>query len=149
MPTLDLACTNTRTLRVASLVSTQDRFYYRHRQVAIYKRFDWWWQTPTPTLNSLHKYAFLLRAYRSVSLTRTQHYTQLVYLFHKCSTTLRIADCTVRHPGVERPFLNFSTFFGIIIFSIFLLSPNFLYFFCIHILDCPCIISRCYSFCIS
>ena len=34
-------------------------------------------------------------------------YTQLAYLFHQCATSLlsresRIADCTVRHPGVER-----------------------------------------------
>ena len=37
-----------------------------------------------------------------------RRYTQLAYLFHQCATGLsrdsRIADCTVRHPGVERPF---------------------------------------------
>ena len=35
--------------------------------------------------------------------------TRMAYLFHQCATSLlsrdsRIADCTVRHPGVERPF---------------------------------------------
>ena len=34
---------------------------------------------------------------------------QLAYLFHQCAKGLlsrdsQIADCTVRHPGVERPF---------------------------------------------
>ena len=36
-------------------------------------------------------------------------YMQLANLFHQCAISLlsrdgRIADCTVRHPGVERPF---------------------------------------------
>ena len=38
-----------------------------------------------------------------------RRYMQLAYLFHwyaksLLSTDGRIADCTVRHPGVERPF---------------------------------------------
>ena len=54
-------------------------------------------------------YIFLFHVYRSVSLARMRRYTQLTYLFHQCATCLlsrdsRIADCTVRHPGVERPF---------------------------------------------
>ena len=37
---------------------------------------------------------------------------QLAYLFHRYAKSLlstdgRIADCTVRHPGVERPFPSF------------------------------------------
>ena len=43
-------------------------------------------------------------------LARIRRYMQLAYLFHQCATGLLsrdgcIADCTVRHPGVERPFL--------------------------------------------
>ena len=64
---------------------------------------------PMPTLYCLHKHIFLLHVYRSVFLARMRRYTQLAYLFHKCAMSLlsrdgRIADCTVRHPSVERPF---------------------------------------------
>ena len=52
---------------------------------------------------------FLLHVYRSVFLARMRRYMQLAYLFHQyaksfLSTDGHIADCTVRHPGVERPF---------------------------------------------
>ena len=62
---------------------------------------------PMPTLDCLHKHIFL-HVYRSVFLARMWRYTQLVYLFHQCASSLlsrdgRIANCTVRHPGVERP----------------------------------------------
>ena len=55
---------------------------------------------------------FLLHVYRSVSLARMRCYMQLAYLFHQyekslLSTDGRIADCTVRHPGVERPFSSY------------------------------------------
>ena len=83
-----------------------------HRQVAIYWRLvDDNRHTPIsmPTLDCLPKHTFLFHAYRSVSFTHMQHYTQLAYLFHQCRTGLRsrddrTADCTVKHPGVERPF---------------------------------------------
>ena len=44
-----------------------------------------------------------------------QRYLQLAYLFHQCATGLFsrdgcIAKCTVRHPGVERPFFSFVRF---------------------------------------
>ena len=60
---------------------------------------------PMPTLDWLHKHIFLLHVYRSVFLARMRRYTQLAYLFHQCETSRlsrdgRIADCTVRHPGV-------------------------------------------------
>ena len=63
--------------------------------------------THTLTLDCLHKR--LLHAYKSVSLARMWRYTQLAYLLHQCATGLlsrdvRIADCTVRYPGLERPF---------------------------------------------
>ena len=63
--------------------------------------------TLTSKLDCLHKHIFLLHVYRSVSLVRIWRYTQLAYLFHQCVTSLlirdgRIADCTVRHPGVKR-----------------------------------------------
>ena len=62
-----------------------------------------------PTLDCLHRHIFLLHVYRGVSLARMRRYMQLAYLFHQCAKSLlnrdsRIADCTVRHPGVERPF---------------------------------------------
>ena len=65
-----------------------------------------------PTLDCLHKLTFLLHVYRSVSLARMLHYTQLAYLFHQCATSLfsrdgRTADCTVRHPGVAPVFQYF------------------------------------------
>ena len=71
--------------------------------------------TPMPTLDCLHKYIFLLHVYRSVFLARMRRYMQLAYLFHQCATSLlsrdgRIADCTVRHPGVERPFSSLLCF---------------------------------------
>ena len=47
--------------------------------------------------------------YSSVSLARMRRYMQLAYIFHQYAKSLlstdgHIADCTVRHPGVERPF---------------------------------------------
>ena len=70
--------------------------------------------TPIPifTLYCLHRHIFLLYVYRSVSLARMQRYLQLAYLFHQYAKSLlntdgRRADCTVRHPGVERPFSSF------------------------------------------
>ena len=64
---------------------------------------------PMPILDCLHKHMFLFYVYRSISLARIRCYTQLAYLFHQCATSLlsrdgRIADCTVRQPGVEHPF---------------------------------------------
>ena len=64
--------------------------------------------TLTPTFGCAAK-QFLFHVYRSISLSRMQRYMQLAYLFHQCATSLlsrdsRIADCTVRHLGVERPF---------------------------------------------
>ena len=66
-----------------------------------------------PTLDCLHRYIFLLHVYRSVSLACMRRYMQLACLFHQCAKSLlsrdsRIADCTVRHPGVERPFSSFT-----------------------------------------
>ena len=69
-------------------------------------------QTPIPTFDCVAQHIFLLHVYRSVFLARMLRYTQLAYLFHHCATSLfsrdsRIPDCTVRHPGVERPFSNY------------------------------------------
>ena len=79
-----------------------------------------------PTLDCLHKHIFLLHVNRSVSLARMRRYTQLAYLFHQCATSLlsrvgRIVDCTVRHPGMERPFSSLSQnfhFFGVAVRSL-------------------------------
>ena len=70
--------------------------------------------THTHTLmpDVLHKHIFLFHVYRTVSLARMRRYTQLAYLFHQCAMSIlsrdsRIADCTVRHQGVERQFSSF------------------------------------------
>ena len=60
--------------------------------------------TLIPMFGCAAKHIFLFHVYRSVSLSRMRRYTQLAYLFHQCATSLLITDCTVRHPGVERPF---------------------------------------------
>ena len=65
--------------------------------------------TPIPTFDCVAQHIFVFHVYRSVSLARMRSYTHLPYLYHQCATSLlsrdsRIADCTVRHPGVERPF---------------------------------------------
>ena len=64
--------------------------------------------TPMPTLDCLHKHISSSRLQERFPCTHAAlHVT--TYLFHQCATTLlsrdgRIADCTVRHPGAERPF---------------------------------------------
>ena len=110
IPTLDLAYTNTYTSGCASLLHFQERFHYTHKQLPTgglvddYRRIH----ASIPTLDCLRKHTFLSHAYRSVFLVRMQRYTQLAYSFHPCGTSLgrdgRIADCTVRHPSVQRPF---------------------------------------------
>ena len=95
----------------------QDRFYYIHRQ-----RFGWWWLThihtpiPLPTLDSLTKHTFLRHAYRSnLPYTHAALHATFIIISQvwgsSVNTTVflygRIADCTVRHPGVERPFFSF------------------------------------------
>ena len=70
---------------------------------------------PIPTFDCVAQHLFLFYVYRSVSLTRMRRYTQLAYLFNQYATSLlsrdsRIADCTVRHPGVERPFSSLYQF---------------------------------------
>ena len=77
---------------------------------------------PMPTLDSLHTHIFLFHVYISVSLARMRRYTQLAYLFHQCATNLlsrngRIADCTVRHPGVDRPFSSYCFKFYLIFYN--------------------------------
>ena len=86
---------------------------HTHTQVATCLLEIWLMMThtyrPMPTVDCLHKHIFLLHVYRSDFLARMRRYTQLTYLFHQCAASPlirdgRIADCTVRHPGVERPF---------------------------------------------
>ena len=66
--------------------------------------------TPISTLHCLHRHIFFLYVYRSISLARMQS----AYLFHQYAKSLlstdgRIADCTVRHPGVKRPFSSMTS----------------------------------------
>ena len=90
-------------------------YTHTHTQVAVDGRVmmpDTHIHTPISTLHCLHRRIFLLHVYRSVSLARMRRYMQLAYLFHQYAKSLlstdgRIADCTVRHPGVERPFSSF------------------------------------------
>ena len=63
---------------------------------------------PYPRLVALQNTYFSF-TFTGVFLSRIRRYTQLAYLFHQYATILlsrdsRIADCTVRHLGVERPF---------------------------------------------
>ena len=67
--------------------------------------------TPIPTFDCITQHIFLFHVYRSVSLACMWRYMQLGYLFHQCVTSFLsrdscIADCTVRHLGVEHPFSN-------------------------------------------
>ena len=74
----------------------------------------------------MHRRIFLLHVYRSVSRARMRRYMQLAYLFHQYAKSLLstdgcIADCTVRHPGVERPFSSLN---GVLSFTNILLKNN-------------------------
>ena len=82
---------------------------HTHTQVAVYLIWLMMTHTPRPTFDCVAQHIFLFHVYRSVFLARMRGYAQLAYLFHQCAPNLlsrdsRIADCTVRHPGVERPF---------------------------------------------
>ena len=89
---------------------------HAHTQVAVYWRFGWWWHIHT------HAHAWLL-AQTHISPSRLQErfpctnaalvalHATCVLVSLVCATSLlsrhgHIADCTVRHPGVERPFSN-------------------------------------------
>ena len=75
--------------------------------------------TPIPilTLDCLHKHICLHHVYRSVFPARNRRYTQSALhatgalISPVCDESLsrdgRTADCTARHPGVERPFSSF------------------------------------------
>ena len=98
--TLDLACTHTQArtyISGALLVNTPRSAFitYTHSHLGLI----------ACTSTHIPRGAFLFHTYRSVSLTYMQCYTQLAYLFHQCGTSLSrdgcIADCTVRHSGVE------------------------------------------------
>ena len=117
----------------ASLKQFQECLYYIQIQVVFYWRFSWWYRAHIHTHLCLiactsthaHDGAFFFHTYRSVSLTRVPRYTQLAYLFHQRGKSLlsrdsRIADCTVRHLGVERPFssLDRSFSFYVLIWTI-------------------------------
>ena len=110
MPTLDLTCVQTHTHILGHFFCSAS-IKQTHKSTCVLEICLIMTHTlmPIPTLDCLHKHIFLLYVYRSVSLSRMRRYTQLAYLFHQCATNLhsrdgRIADCTVRHPGVERPF---------------------------------------------
>ena len=107
---------------------------------------------PMPTLDCLHKHIFLLHVYRSVSLAGTRRYTQLAYLFHQCATSFisrdcRIADCTVRHPGVELLFFSYHCFAQAESESVVIsLSNNFIYCFLHPTFICGHVIGYCVNY---
>ena len=112
-----------------------------HTPVAVYWRFGWWWQTPISTLDCLHKHIFLLHTYTSVSHVCIRRYTQLTYLFHQCVMSLlssdgHIADCTLGHPGVERPLSSWNSFLPLMLKSQCLLfrSSNLIFIICLCML---------------
>ena len=112
MPTFDRACTNAHTFQGTPLFSTSKSTSITYRQVAIYWRFGWWWQTHihSPTVDYLQKHLFLFYVYMSVSLTRMQRRNLRTYftsVLRVLSRDGQIADCTVRQPGVEFPFSSF------------------------------------------
>ena len=77
------------------------------------------------TFDCFHRHIFLLHVYKSVSLARMRRYMQLAYLLHRCAKSFLsrdrlIADCSVRHPGVERPFSSYFMCDALIVSLIFL-----------------------------
>ena len=118
MPTLDLTCVHTSRGRFfIALPGALLLHTHTHKQLCTGDFFnDYTHSYICPRLIACTK-TFFFHVYRSVSLTRMPRYTQLAYLFHQCATSLlsrdgRIADCTVRHPGVERPFSSFLPFYN-------------------------------------
>ena len=113
IPTVDLTCTSTH-VSCSGLLLAVPGFLPLHTETCSYVLGIGLMVTPhtrtlMPTLDSLYKHTCLLHAYKSVSLTCNQHHTQLAYLFHQCGGILLsrddlIADCAVRHSGVEGPF---------------------------------------------
>ena len=106
---------NTHTSRSASLAHFQERPHYIYTQVVVYWRGggadNRHIHTAVPTLDCLHKHIYT--SWRVLS----QLYEHLLYkyaalhaaciLIHQCeiclfSRDVPIADCTVRHMGVER-----------------------------------------------
>ena len=113
LPLILRAHKHTHTSRGASFIALPGALYDTHTHTSscvleICLMMTRTYTHPYPRLIALHN-TFLFHVYRSVSLARMRRYTQLAYLFYQCTTghlsrDCRIADCTVRHPGVERPF---------------------------------------------
>ena len=111
MPTLYLTCAKVHTHLGCASYSSSRSASITHIHTSSCLLEIWLMMTraftpiPMPTLDCLHKYIFLLHANSSAFLT----HMKLAYLFHQCMTSLlsrdgRVAGCTVRHLGVERPF---------------------------------------------
>ena len=109
-------CTNTHISgRASNSTSRSASITHTHRQLSTGDLVDDDTHTHTHARARLLFqlfHIFLLHVYTSVSLACMRRYTQLAYLFHQCATSFLsrdgcIADCTVRHPGVQRPFSSF------------------------------------------
>ena len=146
MPTVDLTCAQTHS-------HISGRFFY-----STPRSTSWHTHTHTHTssyeleicLTMTHTYTHsyprlvaLQNTYFSSTFTEAflfhalRRYTQLAYLFHQCATSFlsrdsRIADCTKRHPGVERPFssLKWAICEVDTILKHFLVKSRALWFFC-------------------
>ena len=105
-------CTNTHTSRGASFIALPGALHDTHTHTSSYELEICLTMTHSYSRLVALQNTFLFHVYRSVSLSRMRRYTQLAYLFHQCATSRlsrdgRIADCTVRHPGVERLFSSY------------------------------------------
>ena len=106
-------CTNTYTSRGASFIALPGALHdtHTHTQVAVHWRFAYWWHTHTHVwlcctthFSFTFTGAFLLDACGVTRNLRTYFISvQRAFLVDSC-----IADCTVRHPGVEHPFSSCS-----------------------------------------
>ena len=104
------ANTHTHTSRGASFIALPVALLlHTHTSSCVLKICLMMIHTPILMIDCVAQNIFLFHVYRSLSLACMRRYTQLAYLFHQCATSLFsrnscIADCTVRHQGVECPF---------------------------------------------
>ena len=138
MPNLDLTCAQTHSHISGRFFYSTPRSASWHThtsscvlEICLMMTHTYTHPCPYPRLIALHN-TYFSHVYRGVSLARMRRYTQLAYLFHQCATSLcsrdsRIADCTVRHPGVDRSFSSC----GVLFFNNYIPCPllqlNFLY----------------------
>ena len=113
-----LECTSYRTSRSATITHTHT---HTHTQVAVYWKFGRWWHThpyPCPGLIACTNIYFFFSFTGALPLHACLVARNWRPYFN-CATSLlsrdsRIADCTVRHTGVERPFSSLKSIWNIL-----------------------------------